>query len=146
MGVPEYFRWPGDLSPSLDLKFTDVPNGLAALSKVPIAGWVQILGFCGFLEATGWTFSKSANIGFMRDATQDNEPGNYGLGFLGAFGLLSVKPELRQRKLQAELANGRLAMVAILGMLFQNGTVGTTALTCGGSSRCPSTLAPSVTS
>lgn len=23
----EYFRWPGDLSPSLGLKFTDVPTG-----------------------------------------------------------------------------------------------------------------------
>ena len=25
--VPEYFRWPGDLSPSLGLKFSDVPTG-----------------------------------------------------------------------------------------------------------------------
>ena len=33
--VPEYFKFPGYLSPSLGLKFSDVPNGLAALSKLP---------------------------------------------------------------------------------------------------------------
>jgi hypothetical protein len=31
--TPEYFKFPGFLSPSLGLKFADVPNGLAALSK-----------------------------------------------------------------------------------------------------------------
>ena len=31
--VPEYYKFPGYLSPSLGLKFADVPNGLAALSK-----------------------------------------------------------------------------------------------------------------
>ena len=32
--TPEYFKFPGFLSPSLGLKFADVPNGLAALSKL----------------------------------------------------------------------------------------------------------------
>merc|ERR1712061_109329 len=31
-------KWPGLLSPSTGLKFQDVPNGLAAISKVPAAG------------------------------------------------------------------------------------------------------------
>ena len=31
--VPEYYKFPRYLSPSLGLKFADVPNGLAALSK-----------------------------------------------------------------------------------------------------------------
>ena len=31
--MPEYFRFPGYLSPSAGLKFADVPNGLAAMSK-----------------------------------------------------------------------------------------------------------------
>ena len=31
--VPECFKWPGDLSPKLGLKFADIPNGLAAISK-----------------------------------------------------------------------------------------------------------------
>lgn len=35
-------------------------------------------------------------------------------------------PEVRKTKLSAEIANGRLAMVALMAMLFQNGTVGTT--------------------
>merc|ERR1719343_1933999 len=48
--VPEYFRFDGFLSPSQGLKFADVPNGIAALSKVPAEGWAQIGVFCGFLE------------------------------------------------------------------------------------------------
>ena len=32
--VPEYYKFPGYLSPSLGLKFADVPNGLAAFVKV----------------------------------------------------------------------------------------------------------------
>ncbi|CAE7756955.1 FCPA, partial [Symbiodinium necroappetens] len=49
--VPEYFRFPGYCSPSAGLKFTDIPNGLAALSKVPGAGWTQIFLFLGLVEA-----------------------------------------------------------------------------------------------
>merc|ERR1712227_783959 len=40
--VPEYFRWPGYLSPEQGIKFADVPHGIAAVSKVPIEGWLQI--------------------------------------------------------------------------------------------------------
>merc|ERR1719511_351901 len=124
--APEYFRWPGELSPSAGIKFTDVPNGLGAFSKVPFLGWFQILAFCGALEITGWTFSKSQNIGFGRDHSVNGEPGNYGLGVLGAFNSIKKDPAQRARKLNAELANGRLAMISIMGMLFQNGTIGTT--------------------
>ncbi|CAE7883280.1 FCPB [Symbiodinium sp. KB8] len=42
--VPEYFRW------KLGLKFTDIPNGLAALTKVPGQGWGQIVAFLGTYE------------------------------------------------------------------------------------------------
>ena len=38
----------GYLSPSAGLKFADVPNGLAAISKVPVAGWGQILAYMAF--------------------------------------------------------------------------------------------------
>merc|ERR1712242_265823 len=94
--VPEYFRWPGELSPSEGIKFTDVPNGLGAFSKVPALGWFQILAFCGALEITGWTFSKGQNIGFGKDASVNGEPGNYGLGPLGAFNLIKKDPAARQ--------------------------------------------------
>jgi hypothetical protein len=32
--TPQYFKFDGYLSPSLGIKFSDVPNGLAAISKV----------------------------------------------------------------------------------------------------------------
>jgi len=36
--IPEYFLHPGLLSSSVKLKFADTPSGLAALSKMPLAG------------------------------------------------------------------------------------------------------------
>eukprot|EP00438_Fugacium_kawagutii_P005195 Skav234132 [mRNA] locus=scaffold753:225443:229183:- [translate_table: standard] len=48
--VPEYYKFDGYLSPSMNLKFADVPNGLKALSVVPKEGWAQMLAFAGFLE------------------------------------------------------------------------------------------------
>merc|ERR1719330_897303 len=38
--------------------------------------------------------------------------------------LTSDDPELKTKKLSAEIANGRLAMVAIIGMFFQDGLTG----------------------
>merc|ERR1712156_1168581 len=35
-------KFSGYLSPSLDLRFADIPNGLGAISKVPWQGWIQI--------------------------------------------------------------------------------------------------------
>ena len=37
---------PGYLSPSSEIKFSDVPNGLAGVTKVPAVGWFQLLGLC----------------------------------------------------------------------------------------------------
>merc|ERR1712217_667908 len=48
--VPYYFKFPGELSPSLGLTFEDVPQGLAALSKVPSSGLAQIVSFAGIVE------------------------------------------------------------------------------------------------
>merc|ERR1719291_1351664 len=104
-------KWPGYLSPSLDLKFSDIPNGLAAFSKMPVLGWAQIAAYMGFCELSG---------GFD-DYRPGGTPGDYGWK-----ALTSADPAERTKKLQAELANGRLAMTAIIAMFVQNGITGTT--------------------
>merc|ERR1719266_2521969 len=107
-------KFPGYLSPYYNIKFEDVPNGLAAISKVPFFGWLQIGLYALYCEASGLGF------GYF-DANQDREPGN--LGWKPPL-LTSSDPEVRKKKLQAELANGRLAMMAIIGMFFQDGLTG----------------------
>jgi len=59
----------------------------------------------------------------MKDSTEKAEPGNYGVGFPNFLGKVE-DPEARKTKLAAELANGRLAMMAIIGMFFQDGLTG----------------------
>eukprot|EP00438_Fugacium_kawagutii_P017361 Skav201541 [mRNA] locus=scaffold1616:132184:132790:+ [translate_table: standard] len=91
------------LSPSAGLKFADVPNGLAAISKVPAAGWGQILAYMAFCEVS-----------------QDQSAGTpAAAGDFGFKVLTSSDPAEKTKKLSAELANGRLAMMAIIGMFFQ---------------------------
>ncbi|KAL9139507.1 Light-harvesting complex [Amphidinium carterae] len=107
--VPEYFRWPGELQPSTGLKFDDIPNGLAAISKVPAGGWTQIVAFLGFYELSVYPYSGT--------------PGDYGKGNLGVGGTIA-DAAVRKTKLNAEIANGRLAMMAIIGMFFQDGLTG----------------------
>merc|ERR1712066_1177200 len=48
--VPEYFKFPGYCSPSEGVMFQDIPNGLAAIGKVPAFGWTQIIGFVGCVD------------------------------------------------------------------------------------------------
>jgi len=112
--TPEYFKWPGYCSPSKGLEFAEIPNGLAALSKVPGAGWVQIFLFCGLIEKGLFVYDPS------------RAPGDYENG--GVLGVPngSTLPagELKSRKLNAEIANGRLAMMAIIGMFYQDGLTG----------------------
>merc|ERR1711977_792939 len=101
-------KLPGELSPSASLKFADIPNGLGAISKVPAAGWIQIIAYFGFCEFSG---------GF--DDYKTGTPGDYGWTVL-----TSSDPEEKTKKLAAEIANGRLAMMAIIGMFFQDGLTG----------------------
>ena len=82
--------WP--YSPNDD----DVPNGLAAISKVPAAGWGQILAYMAFCEVS-----------------QDQSPGTpAAAGDFGFKVLTSSDPAEKTKKLSAELANGRLAIPA----------------------------------
>jgi hypothetical protein len=112
--VPEYFKFPGYLSPSKDLKFEDIPNGFAAISKVPGAGWTQIIGFIGIIEVTNLQTKPSEYAG-------DYGYGAFGLPYGGKIG----DKEKKEKSLLAEINNGRLAMMAIIGMFFQNGLTGT---------------------
>merc|ERR1711973_619024 len=89
----------------MGLKFSDVPNGLAAIGKVPGNGWAQIVAFAGYYELFVYKYN--------------GVPGEYGWKAIS-----SADPEVRKRKLSAELANGRLAMMAIIGMFFQDGLTG----------------------
>merc|ERR1712222_305060 len=93
------------MGPSTGLKFVDIPNGLAAFSKVPTAGRLQIVLFAGYYEFPTYN--------------SDRAPGD-----LGWKAITSTDPEVLKRKLNAEMANGRLAMVAIIGMLYQDGLTG----------------------
>merc|ERR1712203_970768 len=112
--APEYFKWPGYLSPSAGLKFEDIPNGLAAVSKIPALGWVQMVAYAGYCELSGPT-TRAANTSDFSNIT----PGDYGFKVL-----TSDDPVELTKKLNAEIANGRLAMMAIMGMFFQDGLTG----------------------
>jgi len=102
--TPEIVKFPGFLSPNSGLKFADIPNGLAAISKVPAAGWGQILAYMAFCEV---------NPGAGSDVER---------GAPGDFGWLTQYYSDTRRN--AELANGRLAMMAIVGMIAQDGLTG----------------------
>ncbi|CAE7946324.1 FCPF, partial [Symbiodinium sp. KB8] len=102
-------KFPGFLSPSMGLKFADVPNGLAAISKVPAGGWTQILLYMAWCEVSRGAGSDIAS----------GRPGDFGW-----YVLTSADAEEKKKKLNAELANGRLAMMAIIGMFYQDGLTG----------------------
>eukprot|EP00913_Durusdinium_trenchii_P035942 g33629.t2 len=100
----------GYCSPTAGVKFADVPNGLAALGKVPAAGWTQIFLFLGLVEKGIYTYDPTRSPGDYKNA-----------GVLGVpNGSTMAAGEGRNRKLNSELANGRLAMMAIIGMFFQD--------------------------
>merc|ERR1719343_550215 len=98
-------RWPGYLSKSLDLKFSDIPGGaLDSWAAVPVIGWFQIVSAIIFLE-------------LAYGATDPNkEPGDVG----GITWIRYDDPEVKKFKLNAERNNGRAAMMGITGMITHN--------------------------
>jgi len=86
----------------------------------PVEGLLQIGLFLGHYE------------GFFWRQDPKRAPGDYeGYGFLGigsnfifSFTPPTFDDETKKKKLAAELANGRLAMVAIIGMFYQDGLTG----------------------
>merc|ERR1719231_1827461 len=99
------FRWPGYISKTLDLKFSDIPGGaLDSWAAVPALGWLQIVAFVVFLE--------------LAYGAQDpkKEPGDVG----GVSWIRYDDPEVKKFKLNAERNNGRAAMMGIIGMMTHN--------------------------
>lgn len=98
-------RLPGDIDYH-GTSFDSIPTGIAALSKVPVAGLLQVFFFVGFLE-----------LGVMKDITGEGEfVGDFRNGFID-FGWDTFTPEEQERKRGIELNNGRAAMMGILALM-----------------------------
>ena len=101
MLVQENYRFDGYLSPSSGISFEDIPNGLAALEVVPLAGWAQMAVLIGLHEI------------FVKQR-KGRKPGDFGTGYFGV--AMDDQSSKQLRALNVEVQNGRLAMLGILGM------------------------------
>jgi hypothetical protein len=103
-------RFPGYLSPSQGLKFSDVPAGcFASLEALPTAGWLQIMLTTCMMETGYFLFEYEGypNVG-------EKAPGDIG----GDSWVRYDDPETKTFKLNAERQNGRAAMLGITGCLI----------------------------
>jgi light-harvesting complex I chlorophyll a/b binding protein 1 len=98
-------RFPGYISLSQDLKFSDIPGTLdGAYFGVPLAGWAQIVALFAALD-----------IAVFRQDPSD-APGDV-VGDLPIEWVRYDDPEVKAFKLNAERNNGRAAMFGIIGMI-----------------------------
>ena len=98
-------RFPGYLSTSAGLKFSDVPAGcFASLEALPTAGWLQIMLTTCMMETGYFLFEAQ---------TEDKESGDIG----GDSWVRYDDEETKTFKLNVERQNGRAAMMGITGCL-----------------------------
>jgi len=99
--VPEFMRIPGE-----QFSFESIPHVIDAHDKLPDS-MSQIILWISYLEAC--SFGALANMNEF-----DRAPGDFGFDPLGLFPTDPEKQKVRQLQ---ELKNGRLAMIAIGGMV-----------------------------
>ena len=99
-------RFPGYLSPTAGLKFSDVPSGcFASLEALPTASWLQIM-IVGCMAETGY---------FVFNAQDPKKaPGD----IAGEAWVRYSDKKTKAFKLNAERNNGRAAMLGITGCLL----------------------------
>ena len=103
-----HITFDGFLSPSQNLKFSDVPTGIDGIRAIPNAGLLQILAFFALVE-----------LAWMPASQYD---GDYGVGWFGE----NLNPEEKSRKLNAEINNGRAAMMGVFGNMVSECITGQT--------------------
>jgi light-harvesting complex I chlorophyll a/b binding protein 4 len=100
--VPEFVRIPGE-----QFSFESIPKVIDAHDALP-QSMIQIFGWISFVEAC--SFGALANMNEF-----DRAPGDFGFDPMGYFPKLDAE---KKKALQLkELKNGRLAMIAIGGMV-----------------------------
>ena len=103
--MPELFRFPGCEA---------FKHGLGALESIPLEGWVQLVALVGAHEVL--VKPREGGMG----------PSDFGLGTELLDG---IDDEELERKQTSERNNGRLAMIAIMGLMVQDGMFGEPPLT-----------------
>jgi len=99
----------GYISPSNNLKFSDIPTGIKGIAAIPGPGLAQIFAFFALVE-----------LAWMPASQYD---GDYGVGWFGE----DIKdPDEKARKLNVELNNGRAAMLGIIGNMVAEELTGQT--------------------
>mmetsp|Transcript_3937 Transcript_3937/g.7089 ORF Transcript_3937/g.7089 Transcript_3937/m.7089 type:complete len:469 (+) Transcript_3937:79-1485(+) len=98
--MPEIFRFPG---------CEDFRHGLGALESIPLEGWVQLVALVGAHEVL--VKPREGGMGLY----------DFGLGTELLDGIDDAELE---RKQTSERNNGRLAMIAIMGLMVQDGMFG----------------------
>ena len=99
--VPEFVRIPGE-----QFSFEAIPKVIDAHDALPDS-MIQIFAWISFVEAS--SFAALANMG-----EYDRMPGDFGFD---PFKLFPTDPAKQKEMQLKELKNGRLAMIAIGGMV-----------------------------